>query len=181
MPHLRNQWIQDGRRSSSWITKNPVLRLIENHQLHKFIVTESYKYYTILQCIWKPCRDLIGDQCVPGLYSLFWRPSWIWYQDEPPIIISILETDLRPKTRDKRYYTSFRVTLVKLKEFHKSKMATGRHLELEKTYTENDRESKVLDSRHLQATFLKKHLSRMFSTSKSNAPGLVGNKSSSKC
>ena len=26
---------------------------------------------------------LIGDQCVPGLYLLFWQPSWIWYQDDP--------------------------------------------------------------------------------------------------
>ena len=26
---------------------------------------------------------LIGDKYVPGVYLLFWRPSWIWHQDNP--------------------------------------------------------------------------------------------------
>ena len=36
--------------------QNPFLRLIENPHLHWFKMTESCKHYTILQCIWKPCR-----------------------------------------------------------------------------------------------------------------------------
>ena len=46
-------------------------------------------------------------------------------------------------------------------------------LNYKKAFVENDRESSVLDSRHLQATFLKKSaFYNFFSISKSNAPGL---------
>ena len=80
VPHRINPWTQDGHRSSSWITPNPFLRKIENHHLHWFNMTESCKYYTILQCIWKPCRNHCYQR--PMCICYFWRPSWILHQDD---------------------------------------------------------------------------------------------------
>ena len=65
--------------------QTPFLRPIENHHLHWFNMTQSSKHDTIPQCIGSLAGiTLIGDQYVPGVYLLFWRPSWIWHQDDPP-------------------------------------------------------------------------------------------------
>ena len=60
---------------------NPFLRLIVNHHLNWFNMTESCKQYTILQCIWKPCRHYQYRRPMSTFY--FWRPSWIWHRDGP--------------------------------------------------------------------------------------------------
>ena len=63
--------------------QNPFLRPIENHNLHWFNMIQSCKHYTIPQCIWKPCRhhSYRRPMCTWGIF--FWRPSWIWHQDDP--------------------------------------------------------------------------------------------------
>ena len=52
--------------------QNPFFRPIENHHLHWFNMTQSYKH-TIPQCIWKPCRhhSYRRPMCTRGILVIF--------------------------------------------------------------------------------------------------------------
>ena len=62
-------------------------------------MTASCKYYTITQCIWKPCGHHIyrRPMCIWDILGFFLRPSWIWHQDEPQNIIYHQKRIRRPK------------------------------------------------------------------------------------
>ena len=128
-------------------------------------MTESYKYYTIQQCIWKPCRD-----------HSYQRPMCTWailvilsatldlVSRWPQTLFQHQERLHRPKINGNR-------GIAQVSVLHWSRLRTSTNprwppdaiLDYPIAYPENDRESLVLDSKYLQATFLKKNqLSTIF-------------------
>ena len=135
---------------------------------------------------------IIGDQCVPGVYLLFLvvildlASRWINGISCITLVSMLNWSKSRNSTNARCYFGGHvgfgikmipkrpkingirGITLVSVLHWSKSRNST------KKAFIKNDRESSVLDSKHLQATFLKNQLSRILSISKSNAPGLIG-------
>ena len=74
---------------------------------------------------------LIGDQRVPGIYSLFWRSSWNWHQDDtpppPPPQQTKTETQFQHQKRSRRSkIIGIRgITLVSVSHLSKSRNSTN--------------------------------------------------------
>ena len=133
-----------------------------------------HEHCSILQCIWKPCRD-----------HSFPTPMRTWAI--LVILVAILDLasiwppDIHQKRICRPKISGIRcITQVFVLHWSKSRNSTNPRwppdaiFDYKNAYIENDGESSVLDSRHLQATFLKKiTFLEFFSISKSNAPGLV--------